>query len=98
MAAIVHEAADQNPDPLYKIDTNRRRGLCARNVRWSGFRMSFLAFLADGLAMVILVLTSLRNDRRKPGEKMVGIFEYKETLDRPRPERRLPDYLKQRQR
>jgi len=44
--------------------------------------MSALIFIGNAIAIVILVLTSLRNDKRKPGEPMIGIFEYKEKLER----------------
>jgi hypothetical protein len=57
--------------------------------------MSALIFIGNAIAIVILVLTSLRNDKRKPGEPMIGIFEYKEKLERKRAKvRQTPDYLK----
>jgi hypothetical protein len=56
--------------------------------------MSALVFIANAIAIVILVLTSLRNDKRKPGERMIGIFEYKEKLERKRPAPNSPAYLK----
>ncbi len=56
--------------------------------------MSALIFIANALAIVILVLTSLRNDKRKPGERMIGIFEYKEKLEKKRPRPNSPVHLK----
>jgi hypothetical protein len=56
--------------------------------------MSALIFIANAVAIVILVLTSLRNDKRKPGERMIGIFEYKEKLEQKRPRSNNPVHLK----
>jgi hypothetical protein len=35
-------------------------------------------FLLDALAMTLLVFTSLQNDKRRPGEKLTGIFRFSE--------------------
>ncbi len=55
--------------------------------------MEALVFLADAIAIVILVITSLRNDKRAPGEPMIGVFRYLETVDRKPKQSRLPAYL-----
>jgi hypothetical protein len=55
--------------------------------------MEALVFLADAIAIVILVITSLRNDKRQPGEPMIGIFRYLETVDRAPKAQRQPAYL-----
>lgn len=44
--------------------------------------MEALVFLVDSLAIVILVITSLRNEKRAAGEPMQGPFRYVETLAR----------------
>lgn len=38
--------------------------------------MELLLFLADTLALFILVFTSLRNDRARSGEPLTGPFRY----------------------
>ena len=38
--------------------------------------MEFLLFLADTLALFVLVYTSLRNDVKRPGEALIGPFRY----------------------
>ena len=38
--------------------------------------METLVFLADALAMVLLVLASLRAEKAKPGETFGGLFAY----------------------
>ena len=38
--------------------------------------MEILLFLADTLALFILVYTSLRNDVKRPGETLIGPFRY----------------------
>ena len=55
--------------------------------------MEALFFLMNAIAVVILVVTSLKNDRRKPGEPMVGLYRFVETLTPPKPKRRLAAYL-----
>jgi hypothetical protein len=41
--------------------------------------METLVFLTDSLALVLLVLFSLHEGKRKPGEPMAGPFRYSET-------------------
>lgn len=55
--------------------------------------MEALFFLLNAIAVVILVVTSLRNDQRKPGEPMVGPYRFVETLTPPKPKRAPADYL-----
>lgn len=38
--------------------------------------MELLLFLADTLALFVLVHTSLRNDQKRPGESLTGPFRY----------------------
>ena len=38
--------------------------------------MEILLFLADTLAVFVLIYTSLRNDKARPGEALVGPFRY----------------------
>jgi hypothetical protein len=55
--------------------------------------MEALFFLLNAIAVVILVLTSLKNDKRKPDEPMIGIYRYIDTLTPPKPKRRPAAYL-----
>lgn len=55
--------------------------------------MEALFLLMNSIAVVILVVTSLKNDKRKPGEPMVGLYRYIETLTPPRPKLPPPAYL-----
>ena len=55
--------------------------------------MEALFFLLNSIAIVILVVTSLRNDKRKPDEPMVGPYRYVETVTPPKPKRRPAAYL-----
>ena len=38
--------------------------------------MEILLFLADTMALFILIYTSLRNDVKRPGETLIGPFRY----------------------
>lgn len=55
--------------------------------------MEALFFLINSIAIVILVVTSLKNDKRKPGEPMVGLYCFVETLTPPKPKRPPAAYL-----
>ena len=55
--------------------------------------MEALFFLMNAVAIVVLVVTSLKNDKRKPGEPMIGPYRFIETLTPPRPKRPPPSYL-----
>ncbi len=57
--------------------------------------MEALIFLMDAIAIIVLVVTSLRNDKRKPGEPMTGPFRYAETVDRVSAARRPMAHLPQ---
>ncbi len=55
--------------------------------------MEALFFLCNAIAIVILVVTSLKNDTRKPDEPMVGPYRFVETVTPPKPKRRPAAYL-----
>ena len=55
--------------------------------------MEAVFFLLNAIAVVILVVTSLKNDQRKQGEPMVGPYRFVETLTPPKPKRPPADYL-----
>jgi hypothetical protein len=55
--------------------------------------MEALFFLMNAIAVVILVVTSLKNDKRKPDEPMVGPYRFIETLAPPKPKRPPAPYL-----
>jgi hypothetical protein len=55
--------------------------------------MEALFFLLNAIAVVILVVTSLKNDKRKPDEPMIGIYRYIDTLTPPKPKRQPAAYL-----
>lgn len=57
--------------------------------------MEALFFLINAIAVVILVVTSLKNDKRKPDEPMIGLYRYVETLTPPKPKRLPAAYLNQ---
>ena len=44
-------------------------------MRWET-KLEILLFLADTLAVFVLIYTSLRNDKARPGEALVGPFRY----------------------
>ncbi len=52
--------------------------------------------MVDALAIVILVITGLRNDRRKPGDPITGIFRYHENVEPLRQVRPRAAYLQDR--
>jgi hypothetical protein len=55
--------------------------------------MEALIFLLNAVGVVILVVTSLKNDKRKPQEPMIGPFRFVETLTPPKPKRMPASYL-----
>ena len=55
--------------------------------------MEALFLLMNGIAVVVLVVTSLKNDKRKSNEPMVGPFRFIETLTPPKPKRPPASYL-----
>ena len=56
--------------------------------------MEALIFLIDAIAIIVVVITSLRNDKRKPGTPMFGPFAYSESVEPLRRQKRPADYLK----
>ena len=40
--------------------------------------MEALIFLTDAIAVVILVIASLKNDKLLPGQPMTGLFRYRD--------------------
>ncbi len=58
--------------------------------------MEAAIFMVDALAIVILVITGLRNDRRKPGDPITGIFRYHENVEPLRQVRPRAAYLQDR--
>ena len=44
-------------------------------MRWET-ELEILLFLADTLGVFVLIYTSLRNDKARPGEALVGPFRY----------------------
>jgi hypothetical protein len=55
--------------------------------------MEALMFMLNAVAVVVLVVTSLKNDKRKPDEPMIGPFRYVETVTPPKPKRPPAAYL-----